>query len=222
MMSNLFSVFDPSTQIFMLNWLSLVIFLMIVPSWVWVLSGRLSGLWSFCWGVLRREFGMLLGVSSGVGVIYMILGLFSFIVVSNVFGLVPYVFTSTAHFSVTMSLALPLWVGLMLYGWINQTIYMFAHLVPQGTPNMLLAFMVLIESISNVIRPLTLSVRLGANMIAGHLLLTLLGGQAGSLGSGSMLVVSGQLLLLVLEVAVAFIQAYVFVTLMTLYFGELN
>lgn len=87
---------------------------------------------------------------------------------------------------------------------------------------MLLVFMVLIERIRNIIRPLTLAVRLGANMIAGHLLLTLLGGQAHGGGFDSLLVVGGQLLLLTLEVAVAFIQAYVFVTLMTLYFGELN
>lgn len=87
---------------------------------------------------------------------------------------------------------------------------------------MLLVFMVLIERIRNIIRPLTLAVRLGANMIAGHLLLTLLGGQAQGGGFDSLLVVGGQLLLLTLEVAVAFIQAYVFVTLMTLYFGELN
>lgn len=110
----------------------------------------------------------------------------------------------------------------MIYGWVNHTIYMFAHLVPQGTPGPLLMFMVIIESIRNVIRPLTLSVRLGANMIAGHLLLTLLGGQAGVVGLRSFFVIRGQLMMLVLEVAVAFIQAYVFVTLMTLYFGEVN
>lgn len=168
------------------------------------------------------EFRLLLGSSRGLGVLVVVLGLFSFIVVNNVFGLVPYVFTGTAHFSVTVSLALPVWVGLILYGWVNQTIYIFVHLVPQGTPGPLLVFMVLIESVRNLIRPLTLSVRLGANMIAGHLLLTLLGGQAGVIRTSSFLVVGGQLVLLVLEVAVAFIQAYVFVTLITLYFGELN
>nr|WDY17712.1 ATP synthase F0 subunit 6 [Polydesmus sp. GZCS-2019] len=221
-MVNLFSVFDPSTQVLSLNWLSLGLLIMVLPVWYWVVNSRLVGLWSVVWMSLSAEFSLLLGSSSGVGVLVVILGLFSFIVINNVFGLVPYVFTGTAHFSVTMSLALPLWVGLMLYGWINQTIYMFVHLVPQGTPGPLLVFMVLIESVSNLIRPLTLSVRLGANMIAGHLLLTLLGGQADGGAVSSFLVVGGQLVLLVLEVAVAFIQAYVFVTLMTLYFGELN
>lgn len=222
MITNLFSVFDPRTQFLIINWLRLIIFLVIFPGWFWVTRGRLGGLWSLCWGALKREFEILLGSSSGVGVVYIILGIFSFIVVNNVFGLVPYVFTGTAHFSVTLSLALPIWVGLMVYGWVNQTVYIFAHLVPQGTPGMLLVFMVLIERIRNIIRPLTLAVRLGANMIAGHLLLTLLGGQAHGGGFDSLLVVGGQLLLLTLEVAVAFIQAYVFVTLMTLYFGELN
>nr|WPS93680.1 ATP synthase subunit 6 [Nedyopus patrioticus patrioticus] len=221
-MVNLFSVFDPSTQFLSLNWLSGVLVLFVAPALFWVIGSRFSGLWVLVWDILSVEFGLLLGGSSGLGVLVLIMGVFSYIVVNNVFGLVPYIFTSTAHFSVTISLALPLWFGLMLYGWVNHSIHMFAHLVPQGTPNLLLVFMVMIESISNLIRPLTLSVRLGANMIAGHLLLTLLGGQAGVGGLSSNFVVGGQLLLLLLEVAVAFIQAYVFVTLMTLYFGEVN
>lgn len=111
---------------------------------------------------------------------------------------------------------------MIFYGWINHTLYIFAHLVPQGTPGLLLVFIVLIERIRNLIRPLTLSVRLGANIIAGHLLLVLLGGQAGVLGVDVVVVLLGQIMLLVLELAVAIIQAYVFVTLITLYFREVN
>lgn len=97
---------------------------------------------------------------------------------------------------------------------------MFAHLVPQGTPGLLLVFMVLVERIRNLIRPLTLSVRLGANIIAGHLLLVLLGGLCSGIGLRGVVVIIGQIVLLILEVAVAFIQSYVFVTLLVLYFGE--
>jgi F-type H+-transporting ATPase subunit a len=98
---------------------------------------------------------------------------------------------------------------------------MFAHLVPQGTPGVLIPFMVCIESISNVIRPGTLAVRLSANIIAGHLLITLMG----NTGSGMVtfivgLLIIGQLCLLVLESAVSIIQGYVFAVLRTLYSSE--
>jgi len=100
---------------------------------------------------------------------------------------------------------------------------MFAHLVPSGTPPALIAFIVLIETVRNVIRPITLSVRLAANMVAGHLLITLLGNQGVGLASTAIpLLVGVQILLVVLESAVALIQAYVFTTLTTLYAREVN
>jgi F-type H+-transporting ATPase subunit a len=100
---------------------------------------------------------------------------------------------------------------------------MFAHLVPQGTPAVLIPFIVCIETIRNVIRPGTLAVRLAANIIAGHLLITLLGntGPSLSLTILSFLII-GQIALLVLESAVAIIQSYVFAVLSTLYSSEVN
>lgn len=99
---------------------------------------------------------------------------------------------------------------------------MFAHIVPQGTPFILIPFIVLIESIRNIIRPGTLAIRLSANIIAGHLLLTLLGNTGNSLSTifVSFLIFS-QLLLLTLESAVAIIQSYVFTILSTLYSREI-
>ena len=101
---------------------------------------------------------------------------------------------------------------------------MFAHLVPQGTPGVLIPFMVLIETISNIIRPGTLAVRLAANIIAGHLLLTLLGNTGPSIRSSFLLsiLIFSQILLLTLESAVAIIQSYVFAVLSTLYTGEIR
>ena len=98
---------------------------------------------------------------------------------------------------------------------------MLAHLVPLGTPGVLMPFMVLIETIRNVIRPGTLAVRLAANIIAGHLLLVLLGNQGPSLTSYFLfLLIGAQILLLILERAVAVIQSYVFAVLTTLYSRE--
>lgn len=98
---------------------------------------------------------------------------------------------------------------------------MFAHLVPQGTPPALIPFIVLIETIRNVIRPGTLAVRLAANIIAGHLLLTLIGSTGPSLSTTlAFILVLSQILLLILEAAVAVIQSYVFAVLSTLYASE--
>merc|ERR1712050_336847 len=101
------------------------------------------------------------------------------------------------------------------------TQHIFAHLVPQGTPGLLIPFIVLIETIRNVIRPGTLAVRLAANIIAGHLLLTLLESRAGGLPLTILVILIGaQILLLILESAVAIIQSYVFAVLRTLYASE--
>jgi F-type H+-transporting ATPase subunit a len=100
---------------------------------------------------------------------------------------------------------------------------MLAHLVPQGTPAILMMFIVLIETIRNIIRPLTLAVRLTANIIAGHLLITLIGNQAAVRSIITLLgVINAFILLTILEMAVAFIQAYVFAVLLTLYVNEIH
>lgn len=98
---------------------------------------------------------------------------------------------------------------------------MFAHLVPVGTPPALISFMVCIETIRNLIRPGTLAVRLAANIIAGHLLIVILRNSGVNVFFGVMIFVSlVQCLLLLLELAVSFIQSYVFSVLRCLYAGE--
>nr|YP_009408829.1 ATP synthase F0 subunit 6 [Ceratitis fasciventris]YP_010031100.1 ATP synthase F0 subunit 6 [Ceratitis quilicii]YP_010031113.1 ATP synthase F0 subunit 6 [Ceratitis rosa]QVL29061.1 ATP synthase F0 subunit 6 [Ceratitis anonae]ASL05802.1 ATP synthase F0 subunit 6 [Ceratitis fasciventris]QOV01995.1 ATP synthase F0 subunit 6 [Ceratitis quilicii]QOV02008.1 ATP synthase F0 subunit 6 [Ceratitis rosa]QVL29074.1 ATP synthase F0 subunit 6 [Ceratitis anonae] len=225
MMTNLFSVFDPSSSIFnlSLNWLSTFLGLLLIPSAYWLMPSRWHIFWNSILITLHKEFKTLLGPSGHSGSTFIFVSLFSLILFNNFMGLFPYIFTSTSHLTLTLTLALPLWLCFMLYGWINHTQHMFAHLVPQGTPAVLMPFMVCIETISNIIRPGTLAVRLAANMIAGHLLLTLLGNTGPSL---SMMIVSllliGQIALLVLESAVAIIQSYVFAVLSTLYSSEVN
>ena len=114
-------------------------------------------------------------------------------------------------------------MSFIIFGWINNTQHIFAHLVPQGTPAVLIPFIVCIETIRNIIRPGTLAVRLAANIIAGHLLLTLLGNTGPSLTISLLtILVSTQIALLVLESAVAIIQSYVFAVLSTLYSREVN
>jgi len=137
-------------------------------------------------------------------------------------GLIPYIFTRTSHMSVTLILSLPLWIGTILYSVLFQYNSLLAHLVPTGTPGPLIPVIVVIETVSNIIRPATLAIRLAANIVAGHLLLTLLGSQGPNLGGAVLAALFIALvLLLLLEVAVACIQSYVFTILSSLYLNEL-
>nr|UUJ36788.1 ATP synthase F0 subunit 6 [Epeorus sp. 01 ZXM-2022a] len=224
-MTNLFSVFDPTSSILnlSLNWMSTFLGILLLPTTFWLMPSRYSLLWNKITTTLHQEFNTLLGPNGHPGSAFLFISLFSMIVFNNFLGLFPYIFTSSSHLTFTLALALPLWLSFMLYGWLNHTQHMFAHLVPQGTPAVLMPFMVCIETISNIIRPGTLAVRLAANMIAGHLLMTLLGntGPNLSLTLLSFLII-GQIALLILESAVAIIQSYVFAVLSTLYSSEVN
>nr|URH16999.1 ATP synthase F0 subunit 6 [Calcaritermes brevicollis] len=223
MMSNLFSVFDPSTSMNLsINWTSTFLGILFIPAGMWLIPSRHSMMWHMLISNLHKEFKTLLGEKS-TGSTFLFISLFSLILFNNFLGLFPYIFTSTSHLTMTLTLALPLWVSFMMFGWINNANHMFEHLVPQGTPAALMPFMVCIETISNIIRPGTLAVRLTANMIAGHLLLTLLGNNGPTISSSllSILIVA-QILLLILESAVAIIQSYVFAVLSTLYSSEVT
>nr|QDI93989.1 ATP synthase F0 subunit 6 [Tuxedo flavicollis] len=223
MMTNLFSTFDPATSMNMsLNWTSTIIGIMIMPSMFWVIPSRMNLMFKILFNNLYNEFKTLLGKNSK-GFNMMIISLFMFILINNLMGLLPYVFTSSSHLTFTLALALPLWTSMMIFGWINKTQEMFAHMIPSGTPPVLMPFMVLIETISNLIRPGSLAVRLTANMIAGHLLMSLLGNnmtEASTMIAPLILII--QIILMMFETAVSMIQAYVFSVLTTLYSSEVN
>ncbi|YP_009054348.1 ATP synthase F0 subunit 6 (mitochondrion) [Papilio polytes] len=226
MMNNLFSIFDPTTNIFnlSLNWLSTLIGLFFIPYSFWIIPNRQFIFWNFILNKLHNEFNLLLGNNKlNKGSTFIFISLFSFILFNNFLGLFPYIFTSTSHLTISLSISLSLWLSFMLYGWINNYQHMFIHMIPQGTPSILMPFMVLIETISNIIRPGTLAVRLTANMIAGHLLLTLLSSTGNNMSFYFLIIlIFLQILLLILESAVAVIQAYVISILSTLYSSEVN
>nr|ADA58058.1 ATP synthase F0 subunit 6 [Harpyhaliaetus solitarius] len=142
----------------------------------------------------------------------------------NLLGLLPYTFTPTTQLSMNMALAFPLWLATLLTGLRNQPTTSLGHLLPEGTPTPLIPALILIETISLLIRPLALSVRLTANLTAGHLLIQLISTATTTLlpilPTVSALTTLILLLLTILEVAVAMIQAYVFVLLLSLYLQE--
>nr|QXU60013.1 ATP synthase F0 subunit 6 [Coturnix ypsilophora] len=142
----------------------------------------------------------------------------------NLMGLLPYTFTPTTQLSMNMALAFPLWLATLLIGLRNQPSASLAHLLPEGTPTPLIPILIVIETTSLLIRPLALGVRLTANLTAGHLLIQLISTATIALmpmmPSISALTALILLLLTILEVAVAMIQAYVFVLLLSLYLQE--
>nr|YP_010527016.1 ATP synthase F0 subunit 6 [Brahmaea certhia]UHM24616.1 ATP synthase F0 subunit 6 [Brahmaea certhia]UXR12353.1 ATP synthase F0 subunit 6 [Brahmaea certhia] len=225
MMSNLFSIFDPSTNLFnlSLNWISTFLGLMFIPYSFWLLPNRHFFFWNFILNKLHNEFKILLKNNYFSGSTLIFISMFSFVLFNNFLGLFPYIFTSTSHLTLSLSISLPLWLSFMFYGWINNYNHMFIHMIPQGTPPILMPFMVLIETISNLIRPGTLAVRLTANMIAGHLLMTLLSSTGINMSNYFIiLLIITQIMLLILESAVAIIQSYVITILSTLYSSEVN
>nr|ATD83120.1 ATPase subunit 6 [Picumnus innominatus] len=142
----------------------------------------------------------------------------------NLLGLLPYTFTPTTQLSMNLALAFPLWLATLLKGLRNQPSASLGHLLPEGTPTPLIPALILIETTSLLIRPLALGVRLTANLTAGHLLIQLISTATTALLSImpaiSILTSIILLLLTILEVAVAMIQAYVFVLLLSLYLQE--
>nr|AOY39634.1 ATP synthase F0 subunit 6 [Scolytinae sp. BMNH 1039996] len=221
MMTNLFSSFDPSTNIFSMNWFSSLLFIITLSPMYWLIPSRWNILWMSISKMIHNEFKILIKTSTFKGSTLIFSSLFTMIMLNNFLGLFPYIFTSSSHMNFTLTLSLPLWLSFMIYGWTCNTKHMLAHLVPQGAPSPLLPFLVIIETISNIIRPGTLAIRLTANMIAGHLLLTLMGNSGPTLSLQLLnILILGQILLLTLESAVAVIQAYVFSILTTLYSSE--
>uniref|UniRef100_A0AAU6PBR4 ATP synthase subunit a n=1 Tax=Amblyseiulella paraheveae TaxID=3049516 RepID=A0AAU6PBR4_9ACAR len=220
MMNNMFSMFDPSTNFFSLNWLSLMLPLIFLPKIYFLSGSRILLLMVFINDFIIKELKNKLKPNLFINMILFVF-LFIFILFSNLLSLFPFIFTPTSHMCLNLFLSFPFWVSLFLGGWISVSEKMFAHLVPMNTPLLLCPFMVVIETISSLIRPFTLAIRLTANMIAGHILVFLLS----SLLNNKLyiFVISGMILnlLLMLEISVSMIQGYVFITLMSMYLNEM-
>nr|CAP12690.1 ATPase subunit 6 [Strongylocentrotus pallidus] len=153
----------------------------------------------------------------------LIAGVFILILSVNVLGLFPYAFTATSHISLTYSLGFPLWMAVNILGFYLAFNSRLSHLVPQGTPSVLIPLMVWIETLSLFAQPIALGLRLAANLTAGHLLIFLLSTAIWMLSSS--LIVSVPILIIfillfVLEIGVACIQAYVFTALIHFYLQQ--
>jgi F-type H+-transporting ATPase subunit a len=153
--------------------------------------------------------------------------IFMFVLAANLIGLFPYFFTVTAHVIVTASLALTVMAIVVGYGLYRNGLGFFRLFVPSGLPVVLLPFVTFIEVLSFISRPISLSIRLFANMLAGHITLKVFAGFVVALGSAGVVGIAGAILPLIMTVAlyaleflVAFVQAYVFIILTSLYLND--
>ncbi len=150
-----------------------------------------------------------------------IFSLFMFVLFCNMVGMLPYSFTVTSHIIVTLILALFIFIAVTIIGFINHGFKYLSIFVPSGVPTILLPLITVIEIISYLSRPVSLSVRLFANMMAGHTMLKVFGGFVVSLGIlGGWLPLSFSVALTGLEILVAFLQAYVFAILTCIYLND--
>ena len=226
-MNNLFSSFNPNSRLLTislpLNWISFFIIPVIIPKIYWVINRKPIFFLNNIIRITSNEIRAIYGGISQPGTILSFISIFVSIIMLNIIGLFPYIFTPTSHLSTTLSLRLPLWLGYIIIRCKKQAEYNLAHLVPEGTPSILIPIIVLIESIRLIIRPFTLAVRLAANMIAGHLLLCLLGSYGvESKGISTVTILISLCILVLLELSVGLIQAYVYIRLRSLYSSEHN
>ena len=225
-MDFLFSTFDPQTIFFFnLNWLRIILIFYFLPCYkFWFLNS--TNIWWI--KVLRKdchnEFISLFKKDYFWGQTHFFLTVIIVIRNMNLIGLFPYIFTATCHLPIGFFFSFILFFGPEIYHYIFSFKKIFIRIVPIGTPFLLLPFLVIIESIRIRIRPITLSIRLVANLRAGHLLLTLIGSSINITRNFVILflVISVIIILFLLELSVAIIQGYVFTLLRLLYSNRLN
>lgn len=155
------------------------------------------------------------------GLTTVITSLFLAIIIINLLGITPYLFSLSSHLIITLSLGFPLWLSLIISSFALKPKASIAHFLPDGAPDWLNPFLVLIETVRVLVRPLTLSFRLAANITAGHVVLRLLGVYCAAALLSS---IKTSLLLIILrrgyilfEFAICLIQAYIFCLLLSLY-----
>ena len=147
--------------------------------------------------------------------------LFMFILAGNLLGLIPYAFTFTSHIVVTFGMAIVVFIGVTVVGFIKHGVHFLAFFVPKGVPAAMLVLIIPIEILSYLTRPVSLAIRLFANMMAGHTMLKVFSGFVVALGVlGGWLPLAVNVALTGFEVLVAFLQAYVFAILTCIYLND--
>nr|YP_659452.1 ATP synthase F0 subunit 6 [Nasalis larvatus]ABD39258.1 ATP synthase F0 subunit 6 [Nasalis larvatus]ADZ37143.1 ATP synthase F0 subunit 6 [Nasalis larvatus]AJD22338.1 ATP synthase F0 subunit 6 [Nasalis larvatus] len=224
MNENLFTPFTTPTLLELPVVVPIILFpTLLLPTSKYLINNRLITIQQKLVQLILKQM-MVIHNTKGQTWSLMLMSLIIFIASTNFLGLLPYSFTATTQLSMNLAMAIPLWAGTVITGLRFKTKSSLAHFLPQGTPTPLIPALVIIETISLFIQPMALAVRLTANITAGHLLMHLIGSATLALLTISLLATSLTLVLLVmltiLEMAVALIQAYVFTLLVSLYLHD--
>lgn len=204
-------------------------FLLIATSSRTLVPGRLQSLAELSYEFVANTIDQTAG-KAGMRFFPLVFSLFMFVLVANLIGLIPYTFTVTSHIIVTFALAMLVMTVVVGYGFMKHGLGFLKLFVPHGVPGYILPLVVLIEVISFLSRPISLSVRLFANMLAGHITLKVFAGfvtmlsAAGALGTGGLVIgilpLGMTIAITALEFLVAFLQAYVFTILTCIYLND--
>jgi len=226
MLTDIFSSFDPATRLLFSNfpsilfWSFIIIFFLITSSFYWTSQSSFNQFLIFPKETAHRQVTRTFGAHLR-GFSSLITATFLLILIINLSGLLPYVFSTSSHLYLTLSLALPLWFRLIISSFINSPSRFAANILPGGAPDWLNPFLVLAESLSILVRPITLSFRLAANITAGHVVLRLIGIYAARAlfnpRTSTILLLSIQSFYILFELGICLIQAYIFCLLLSLY-----
>lgn len=156
----------------------------------------------------------------GLPFLPLVFSLFTFILFGNLFGMLPYAYTFTSQIILTFGLAMVVFLTITLLGFIKHGLHFFSYFLPQGTPIFMAPLLFVIEMISFLSRPVSLSIRLFANMMAGHTMLKVFSMFTISLGIFGFSTIIASIVLIGFEFMVAFLQAYVFSVLTCLYIRD--
>jgi F-type H+-transporting ATPase subunit a len=219
-------IYFTNSSVYMLVTVALICLLMIGAGRQLV-PGRFQAVAEVCYEFVANMIRSNAG-EDGMKFFPLVFSIFMFILVSNVIGIIPYTFTVSSHIIVTASLALLVFATVLIYGFYRNGMKFLKIFVPSGIPIYILPLVVVIEIISFLTRPLSHSVRLFANMLAGHITLkvfagfvALLGTSLGAIGwFGGILPLTLTVALTALELLVAFLQAYVFAILTCIYLND--
>jgi F-type H+-transporting ATPase subunit a len=216
-MINIFSSFDPSSIINPLFISQIIIIMIILP-----IIGKIKTFKNIISKKLIKEVLPRMSSKNQKRRMKKIISLFFFFSVINLTGLTPSSFSFTTQISLNLPIALILWISINIFRLIKKKEIIISHIVPITTPIILAPFIVIIELVRNLIRPITLSVRITANIVAGHILISLV--ERFSLKTKPNLIIGIIItsILTILEIGVAIIQAYVFMILIRIYLSEFH
>jgi len=226
MITDIFSSFDPATNSLFQSsstffWFFNIIIIIVINASYWILPNQVFWICSIPLNLISTQIKTTFGFHLK-GINSIITPLFIFLISVNLLGLIPYIFRFSSHLIFTFSLGIPLWLSLILSGIITSPSSVAAHLLPGGAPDWLNPALILIETTRILIRPLTLCVRLAANITAGHIIIDLL--RTYLTYSIFIAPITGGIFLFLIqigysifEMGICLIQAYVFCLLLTLY-----